>query len=299
MKANITKLTTAALLTFLLGQVSAQGLPDWYPLTFTANLTSDRANLRDITATAHFVAILTGNQLAITGTLHDVGDLAAGVGIFTAPPGETGPQLELQAVTGSYLHRSFLTLVEGTEDTISAALNLTDEQVADLKAGLLYIQVFPRRSTTGTLIGHLSSPLDFSLLASDASDRELTPEDLVGVWMFPGDKSPLTGYEGDFGPTDAIQFLANGRWRILQNIEQASAEHSPTHINGTWEFRDSILSLNFISPGAAFGSGGQAAFYERLHEDGSRSSLVLQSLQIWGEVGSFGAWMEWGQNVGP
>ncbi len=142
MKAIVSKLATLTLLGLLLSQVNAQGIPDWFPITFTANLTADRAQIRGEIATASFIAILTGNQLVVTGNLRDVGVLTRGVGIFRAPPGEeTGPQVELHALTGSHVVNGSMVPVGGTEDMLSAMFDLTDEQVMDLKTGLWYVQV--------------------------------------------------------------------------------------------------------------------------------------------------------------
>ncbi len=303
MKAIVSKLATITLLGLLLSQASAQGIPDWFPITFTANLTADRAQIRGEIATASFIAILTGNQLVVTGNLRDVGVLTRGVGIFRAAPGEeTGPQVELHAHPGSHVENGFMVPVGGTEDMLSAMFDLTDEQAMDLNAGLWYVQVFPKRSTVGTLKGHLTSQVDYSQIEFDPAAQDMTAEDMVGIWMHPGNEPPFgvfTTHESivdeEAMVDDAYQIFPDGKWRYLLVLVMASEDPEFTfYAGGPWEFRDNIATLT----SARDLCSGDLVFYEELHEDGSRSSLLLQAPGGCYED-EVGTWFHWGHSVDP
>ncbi len=308
MKAIVSKLATMMLLGLLLGQVGAQGIPDWFPITFTADLTADRAQIRGEIATASFIAILTGNRLVVTGNLRDVGVLTRGVGIFQAPPGETGPQVELDALTGSHVVNGFMVPVVGTEDMLSAVFELTDEQVMELKAGLWYVQVFPQRSPVGTLKGHLTSQVDYSQIEPDPTTQDMTAEDMVGIWMHPGNRAPFGVWEsrqGSVNPEamvdDAYQIFPDGGiWRYVDTLSKTNDDpETRIYVGGPWEFRDNIATLTSVADLAfEVACSGDLVFYEELHEDGSRSSLLLQAPE-----GCYrddaGTWFHWGQKVNP
>ena len=270
MKAIVSKLATITLLGILLGQVGAQGIPDWYSITFTANLTADRAQIRGEIATASFIAILTGNRLVVTGNLRDVGVLTRGVGLFRAPPGETGPQVELNALPGSHADGGFMVLVRGTEDMLSAVFELTDEQVMDLKAGLWYVQVFPQKSTVGTLKGHFTSLVDFSQIEPDPEARGMTADDMVGVWMHPGDNAPFGVWAVRLNVVnerevveDAFQIFADGSyWRYVDILVDLNMDPETTrYVGGPWEVRDNISTLTSSIDNCP----GDFVFYEELN----------------------------------
>ena len=66
---------------------------------------------------------------------------------------------------------------------------------------------------------------------------------------------------------------------------------------GPWEFRDNIATLTSVAD-LAFETpcSGDSVFYEELHEDRSRSSLLLQAPEgcYRDEVGT---WFHWGPSV--
>lgn len=90
-------------------------------------------------------ATLAGKQLTIQGTFEGLRSPATTVQIHRAPkgiPGPVVPNLEL-------------TVTKAVKGAVSGTLELTPDQIADLKNGRLYVQIQSERAPDGNLWGWL------------------------------------------------------------------------------------------------------------------------------------------------
>ena len=98
-----------------------------------------------IAVTGSLTATLTGKQLAVQGTFEGLRSPATTVQIHRAPKGIPGPTiLDLT-----------LTVTKAEKGTVSGTLELTPDQVADLRNGRLYVQIQSERAPDGNLWGWL------------------------------------------------------------------------------------------------------------------------------------------------
>jgi len=88
-------------------------------------------------------ATLAGNRLTVTGDASGLKSPATTVAIHRGPKGIPGPAI-LQ-----------LTVTKATNATISGALDLNAQQVADLRGEQLYVQLNSERAPEGNLRGWL------------------------------------------------------------------------------------------------------------------------------------------------
>jgi hypothetical protein len=107
------------------------------PVPIDVSMMSTIAGLGSLTAT------LSGKQLTIQGTFAGLRSPATTAGIHRAPKGIPGP-----VVTGLDL-----SVTKAVKGEISGTLELTPDQIADLKNGLLYVQIQSEGAPDGNLWG--------------------------------------------------------------------------------------------------------------------------------------------------
>ncbi len=103
------------------------------------------AMMSTIAGTGSLTATLAGKQLTIQGTFEGLRSPATTIQIHRAPkgiPGPIVPNLEL-------------TVTKTVKGAVSGALELTPDQIADLRNGLWYVQIQSERAPEGNLWGWL------------------------------------------------------------------------------------------------------------------------------------------------
>jgi hypothetical protein len=98
-----------------------------------------------VAGSGSLTATLTGKHLAIQGTFEGLRSPATTVQIHRAPKGIPGPAI------GDLT----LTVTKAEKGNISGTLELTADQIADLRNGLLYVQIQSERAPDGNLWGWL------------------------------------------------------------------------------------------------------------------------------------------------
>ena len=92
-----------------------------------------------------WTATLAGKQLTITGTFEGLRSPATTVQIRRGPKGIRGPTIpDLD-----------LTVSKAVKGTLSGSVELTPEQIVDLRSGRLYVQIQSERAPDGNLWGWL------------------------------------------------------------------------------------------------------------------------------------------------
>jgi hypothetical protein len=103
------------------------------------------AMLATIAGNGSLTATLTGKQLTIQGTFDGLKSPATTAQIHRAPKGIPGPAIP----------NFQLTVANALKGTISGTLELSPEQIADLRNGLWYVQIQSERAPDGNLWGWL------------------------------------------------------------------------------------------------------------------------------------------------
>jgi len=103
----------------------------------------DVAMQANVAGLGQVTATLAGNRLTVTGDASGLKSPATTVVIHRGPKGIPGPAI-LQ-----------LTVTKATNATISGALDLNAQQVADLRGEQLYVQLNSERAPEGNLRGWL------------------------------------------------------------------------------------------------------------------------------------------------
>ena len=114
--------------------------------TFKARLSPvpiDLSMMATIAGSGSLTATLSGKQLTIQGTFAGLRSAATTAQIHRAPKGIPGP-----AIAGLDL-----SVTKADKGEISGSLELTPDQIADLKAGRLYVQIQSERAPDGNLWG--------------------------------------------------------------------------------------------------------------------------------------------------
>jgi CHRD domain-containing protein len=96
-----------------------------------------------IAGTGSLTATLQGKQLTIQGTFEGLRSPATTVQIHRGPKGIRGPAILDLAVT------------KAEKGAVSGTLELTPDQIADLRSGRLYVQIQSERAPDGNLWGWL------------------------------------------------------------------------------------------------------------------------------------------------
>ncbi len=112
--------------------------------SFQARLTPvpiDVAMQSTVAGVGSATAVLTGKQVAISGTFEGLRSPATTAQIRRAPKGLRGPVI------------FELTVTKGVKGTISGTFELTPEQIADLTNGRWYAQIQSERAPDGNLRG--------------------------------------------------------------------------------------------------------------------------------------------------
>jgi len=116
--------------------------------TFKARLSPvpiDATMMSTIAGSGSLTATLAGKQLTITGTFEGLRSPATTARIHRGPKGIRGPAiLELD-----------LTVSKSVKGTLSGSVELTPDQIADLRNGRLYLQIQSERAPDGNLWGWL------------------------------------------------------------------------------------------------------------------------------------------------
>jgi hypothetical protein len=107
------------------------------PLPVTGATVSTIAGVGSVTAT------LSGSRLTIDGTFSGLAGPATVANVRRAPKAMRGPEL------------FELTVTKDTNGRVSGAVDLTPEQVEDLRAGRLYVQIHSDRAPEGSIRGWL------------------------------------------------------------------------------------------------------------------------------------------------
>ncbi len=139
----------AAILAALLSLVSARAAQNGQSAeVFKARLSPVPINIsmmNTIAGSGALTATLSGKTLTIQGTFEGLRSPATTVKIHRGPKGIRGPaipNLELKATNAA-------------KGTISGTIELTPDQIADLRAGRIYVQVQSERAPDGNLWGWL------------------------------------------------------------------------------------------------------------------------------------------------
>jgi CHRD domain-containing protein len=116
--------------------------------TFKARLSPvpiDVTMMSTIAGSGSLTATLAGKQLTITGMFEGLRSPATTAQFHRGPKGIRGPAiLELG-----------LTVSKSVRGTLSGSVELTPEQIADLRSGRLYVQIQSERAPDGNLWGWL------------------------------------------------------------------------------------------------------------------------------------------------
>ena len=105
----------------------------------------DLSMMARIAGSGSLTATLSGKQLTITGTFEGLRSPATTAGIHRAPKGIPGV-----AVAGLDL-----IVTKAAKGAISGTLELSPDQIADLRSGKLYVQIESERAPEGNLWGWL------------------------------------------------------------------------------------------------------------------------------------------------
>jgi CHRD domain-containing protein len=144
-RAAIATFLTAAL--FLL--VSASAAQNGQSAeVFKARLSPVPINIsmmNTIAGSGSLTATLQGKQLTVQGTFEGLRSPATTVQIHRGPKGIPGPAIA----------NLDLTATKAVKGAVSGTLELTPDQIADLRAGRLYVQIQSERAPDGNLWGWL------------------------------------------------------------------------------------------------------------------------------------------------
>jgi hypothetical protein len=116
--------------------------------TFKARLSPVPINISmmsTIAGNGSLTATLSGRQLTIQGTFEGLRSPATTVQIRRGPKGIRGPVIP----------NLELTVEKAVKGTVSGTLELTPDQIADLRNGRLYLQIQSERAPDGNLWGWL------------------------------------------------------------------------------------------------------------------------------------------------
>jgi len=100
-----------------------------------------------IAGSGSLTATLTGKQLAIQGTFEGLRSPATSVEIHLAPKGIPGPAIADLS--------SNLSVTKAEKGSVSGTLQLTPDEIADLRNGRLYVQIQSKSAPDGNLWGWL------------------------------------------------------------------------------------------------------------------------------------------------
>src|SRR5580658_3306698 len=107
-------------------------------------LPGDAKTVKDMAGTGSVSATLTGTKLTVNGTFDGLKTNAVKAELRNGVMGGVrGPAI------------GDLTITKAMKGTITGAIDLTPEQIAHLKKGGLYVQIYSEKPTDGTLWGWL------------------------------------------------------------------------------------------------------------------------------------------------
>lgn len=117
--------------------------------TFKARLSPVPINLSmmsTIAGSGSLTATLEGKRLTVQGTFEGLRSPATTAQIHRGPKGIPGPAI---------VNLRDITVTKAPNGTVSGSLDLTADQIADLRNGLLYLQIQSERAPDGNLWGWL------------------------------------------------------------------------------------------------------------------------------------------------
>lgn len=132
---------------FLCGAASAQ--TEVYRARLSPMPTTPQTK-SEITGEGEVILTLDGSTLTVTGSFKGMSSVATAVHIHNGPPAQPGPVIHT------------LTVSETTSGEISGAVELSSEQVEQLKANSLYIQVHSVSNPPGELRGWVFAKSHFN-----------------------------------------------------------------------------------------------------------------------------------------
>ena len=130
-------------------------------------LAVDGRTVRTITGVGEVRATLAGNRLTVTGSYRGLGSPAIAAHLHSGAPGETGPAAQ--------------PLVVGPSRTgnIGGTVELTDAQIAALRAQSLYIQIHSEGNPDGELRGWIFHTAELGEKPANMESGALTVSDLM------------------------------------------------------------------------------------------------------------------------
>ena len=120
-----------------------------------------------ITGVGQVRATLDGNQLTLSGSYEGMSSSATSAHVHTGPPGIPGPVAFPLEVTAA------------PEGEISGSVELTDEQVEQLRAHALYVQIHSENNPPGELRGWIFDLETIGAEPANLEPRSLTVSDLM------------------------------------------------------------------------------------------------------------------------
>jgi hypothetical protein len=145
-RRRITAILLCATIFWIGHSAAAQGTPA--AETFKARLSPvpiDVTMMSAIAGSGSITATLSGKQLTITGTFEGLRSPATTAQLHRGPKGIRGPAiLDLD-----------LMIPKAVKGTLSGSVELTPDQITDLKNGRLYLQIQSERAPDGNLWGWL------------------------------------------------------------------------------------------------------------------------------------------------
>jgi CHRD domain len=139
---NVRFVTAMACVTMCLIMVASAIAAD--PEVFKARLSPlgvTNATVNTTTGVGSVTATLNGSQLTIDGSFEGLTGLATSANIRRGPKGIPGPVI------------FDISIAKATSGKINATLALSAEQIADLRAGRLYLQIHSERAPEGSIRG--------------------------------------------------------------------------------------------------------------------------------------------------
>src|ERR1700676_3268885 len=144
--AALAALLTAALLSLLSASGAQNGQNEE---SFKARLSPVPINISmmsTVAGTGSLTATLQGKQLTIQGAFEGLRSPATTAQIHRAPKGIPGPAV---------VDLADLIVTKAVKGTVSGTIELTPDQIADLRNGRLYVQIQSERAPDGNLWGWL------------------------------------------------------------------------------------------------------------------------------------------------
>ena len=143
--AAIATFLTAALLSLVPARAAQNGQSAEVFKTRLSPVPINISMMSTIAGSGSLTATLLGKQLTVQGTFEGLRSPATTVQIHRGPKGIRGPVIP----------NLDLTATKAMKGTVGGTLELTPDQIADLRGGRLYVQIQSERAPDGNLWGWL------------------------------------------------------------------------------------------------------------------------------------------------